>query len=196
MTPKDDRLGDRGPTSSAIDTVIRTRRTSMFTDSQDVDPSIVVELCELASWAPCHKRTWPWEFALLTGPARERFGGAIADMMESIGDEPARVSKTRTKYLRTPAILVVASAQGDTQLRTAENRDATAAAIQNILLGATARGLASFWSSCPRGCNDTVVEFCGFSDSAAIVGIVYLGYATKDADAPPRPTPPLTMITT
>jgi len=188
-------MNDRDSTTRAIDAVIRSRRTSMGTDSREVDPSIVVELCELASWAPCHKRTWPWQFALLTGPARERFGGAIADAMEGVGDEPARAAKARTKYLRTPAILVVASEQGDTQLRSAENRDATAAAIQNILLGATARDLASFWSSCPRGCNDTVVEFCGFSENATIVGIVYLGHATNPTDAPPRPAPSLSMIT-
>jgi len=41
-----------------------------------------------------------------------------------------------------------------------------------------------------------VVEFCGFSESASIVGILYLGYATQSADAPPRPEPPLSMITT
>ncbi|MFM8858396.1 MAG: nitroreductase [Actinomycetota bacterium] len=189
-------MDNRNSTISSIDHVIRSRRTSMFTDSQDIDPSTVIELCELASWAPCHKRTWPWEFALLTGPARERFGASVADAMHSAGDDPARVAKARTKYLRTPAILVVASAQGDTQLRTVENRDATAAAIQNILLAATARGLASFWSSCPRGCNDTVVEFCGFSENASIVGIVYLGYATTSADTPPRPAPSLSMIST
>jgi nitroreductase len=188
-------MDDRKLAKRAIDAVIRSRRTSMFTESRDIDPSIVAELCELASWAPCHKRTWPWQFALLTGQARERFGARIAYAMHGAGDEPARVEKARTKYLRTPAILVVASGQGDTQLRTVENRDATAAAIQNILLGATARGLASFWSSCPRGCNDTVVEFCGFSESASIVGIVYLGHATQSAEAPPRPEPPLSMIT-
>lgn len=179
----------------AVDMIIRSRRTSMFTDSREIEPSTVIELCELASWAPCHKRTWPWEFALLSGAARERFGHAVADAMEIAGDEPPRVLKTRTKYLRTPAILVVASKQGDTPLRTVENRDATAAAIQNLLLGATTRGLATFWSSCPRGCNDNVVEFCGFSEAASVVGIIYLGYAERTVDAPPRPAPSLRVFT-
>lgn len=188
-------MDDRDSTGNAIDEVIRSRRTSMFTDAREIDPSTVAELCELASWAPCHKKTWPWEFALLTGQARARFGAEVARAMEIEGDEPDRVTKTRTKYLRTPAVLVVASAHGDTPLRTIENRDATAAAIQNILLGATARGLASFWSSCPRGCNDTVVEFCGFSKNSSIVGIVYIGNASKSAEVPPRPEPTLHVIT-
>ncbi len=186
---------DAGSATRVVDDIIRKRRTSMFVDDSEIDPSIVAELCELASWAPCHKKTWPWEFALLSGTARERFGNAIADTMQSSGDEPARVLKTRSKYLRAPAILVVSSATGDTPLRTVENRDATAAAIQNILLAATARGLASFWSSCPRGANDTVVDFCGFSEGSSVVGIIYLGRPTKFLDAPDRPAPHLRAIT-
>lgn len=181
-------------THEHIDSIIRSRRTSMFVDDREVAPEVVAELCELASWAPCHKRTWPWEFALLTGSARERFGNSIADTMEAEGDDPSRVAKTRTKYVRTPAILVVASATGETPLRTLENRDATAAAVQNLLLAATGRGLATFWSSCPRGANDTAVEFCGFSEGSSVVAIVYLGYAAKSVDPPARTPPKLTTI--
>ena len=42
-----------------------------------------------------------------------------------------------------------------TTLRTAENRDAVAAGVQNILLGATALGLASYWGSCPKGASSS-----------------------------------------
>lgn len=182
-------------TEFEIDAIIRSRRTSMSVDDTELDPAVVEELCELATWAPCHKRTWPWEFALLTGSARARFGDAVADAMHTAGDEPARVAKTRTKYLRTPGLLVVGSSPGDTPLRTLENRDATAAAVQNLLLAATARGLATFWSSCPRGCTETVVDFCGFPEGASIVGLVYLGRSAQSVDAPPRPTPRLAIIT-
>lgn len=167
----------------------------MFVQDRDVDPAIVEELCALATWAPCHKRTWPWEFALLTGAARERFGHAVADAMEAAGDEEPRVTKTRTKYLRTPAVLVVGSAPGDSALRSIENRDATAAAIQNLLLAATSRGLATFWSSCPRGCNDDVVDFCGFTPASSIVGIIYVGHVAQAVDPPERPNPRVTFLT-
>lgn len=175
------------PHVEPIDDLIRSRRTSMIVDDRDIELSVVEELCELASWAPCHKRTWPWNFALLVKSARGRFGETVADAMAAAGDEESRVTKARTKYLRTPAVLVVASSPGDTPVRTAENRDATAAAIQNLLLAARARGIATFWSSCPRGCNDAVVNFCGFDSASAVVGIVYLGYSSKDVEVPLRP---------
>lgn len=167
----------------------------MFVEDREVDPDLIAELCELASWAPCHKRTWPWEFAVVTDDARARLGNAIADAMEDAGDEAQRVAKTRTKYLRTPAILVVASSPGDTPLRTVENRDATAAAIQNLLLAATARGLATYWSSCPRGCDDAVIDLCGLTPHASIVGIVYLGHASQPVDPPERPSPRISFLT-
>ncbi len=180
--------------SLEIDSIIRRRRTSMFVDDRELDPAVVTELCELASWAPCHKKTWPWQFALITGAARERFGNAVADAMAAAGDEEPRIIKARTKYLRTPALLVVGSSPGDTESRTTENRDATAAAIQNVLLAATARGIATFWSSCPRGCNEVVADFSGFAQDTSVVGIVYLGYTAHTIEAPARPAPHLSII--
>ena len=137
----------------------RSRRTSMVVDrDRAVRRATVEQLCELAQWAPNHKRTWPWRFAVAEGDGRSRLGNTIADAMEQHGDPPEKVAKARTKYLRTPSVLVVGSAAGDSDNRTGENRDAVAAGVQNILLAATSIGLASFWGSCPQGANDAVAE--------------------------------------
>ncbi|HAP77274.1 MAG TPA: nitroreductase, partial [Acidimicrobiaceae bacterium] len=49
----------------------RARRTSMVVDrDRPVPHQLVAELCELAQWAPNHKRTWPWRFALCEGEGR------------------------------------------------------------------------------------------------------------------------------
>jgi nitroreductase len=171
--------------------VIRRRRTSMKVEPDREVPTDVIErLCEAATWAPCHKRTWPWRFASVTGDARWELGDVAAEAMAARGDEPARVAKTRTKFGRTPAVLVVGSVTGDTPLRTVENRDATAAAVQNLLLAATSLGLASYWSSCPKGASGPVAQWCGFEDGTDIVALVYLGWATPDEVAPPE-RPPL-----
>ena len=100
---------------------------------------------------------------------------------------PEKVLKARTKYLRTPVTLVVGSAVGDSPLRTAENRDAVAAGVQNILLGATSLGLASYWGSCPKGANEVVSHLCGFPADTFVVAIIYLGWASETVVAPARP---------
>ncbi len=173
----------------------RSRRTSMVVDKAlGVSRSIVEELCELAQWAPNHKRTWPWRFAIADGDGRSRLSHTIADAMELHGDPPEKVAKARTKYLRTPAVLVVGSAVGDTDTRTHENRDAVAAGVQNILLAATSIGLASFWGSCPRGANTAVAELCGFQPDTHVAAIIYLGWATESVVAPVRPAVRLNVV--
>lgn len=180
---------------NAIEEIIRSRRTSMLVDTErPVDRSIIDELCTLATWAPNHKRTWPWRFTVVTGDARSRLGAVVADAMAVHGDEPARVEKARTKYERTPAVVIIGSVAGDTETRTVENRDATAVAVQNFMLGATARGLATYWGSCPRGANDAVVEFCGFEPKSAVVSMLYLGWATSEISPPERPAPLVTYL--
>ena len=168
--------------------LIRSRRTSMLVDSErHVPDDLVRQLCELAQWAPNHKRTWPWRFATVTGNGRARLGDTIADCMALRGDPPDKVLKARSKYLRTPTTLIVGTAAGDSELRTAENRDAVAAGIQNLMLGATATGLASYWGSCATGANDAVARFAGFDADTHITGLIYLGWATATIAAPERP---------
>jgi nitroreductase len=167
--------------------LIRRRRTSMLVTDQPVPRELVHHLCELALWAPNHKRTWPWRFALFDGDGRATLGNVIADAMELFGDTPEKVAKARVKYVRTPATLVVGAAPGDSPDRTAENRDAAAAGIQNLLLAATAQGLATYWGSCPKGANEPVAELCGFEAGTHVTAIIYLGWPNSLPDSPARP---------
>ena len=157
--------------------------------TRPVPTDLIDRLCDLAVWAPNHKRTWPWRFAAFQGDARLRLGGAFVDDMvdRGVGDDTKRV-KTLTKYARTPAVLVVGSAAHDHPTFHDENRDAVAAGIQNLLLGATATGLASFWSTAPLIDSPRVLDLCGFEPDTRIVAVIYLGWPTSTPDVPPRPS--------
>lgn len=168
----------------------------MFVDPEaEVPEHVVRSLCELAAWAPNHKRTWPWKFALFTAQGRARLGEAmVTDMIDAdVGDEAKR-TKTAGKYLRTPATLVVGCAAHDNEMLHVENRDAVAAGIQNLLLGATTLGLASFWSTPAITSPPTVLDLCGFEPDDRIAGIVYLGWALKAAPIPDRPQVDLSFV--
>lgn len=191
------RPGDERTEFDRFAALARRRRTSMLVDrDREVPVEVVAELCGLATWAPNHKRTWPWRFALFTGDGRARLGETMADDMAAadFGDEAKR-AKTRGKYLRTPATLVVGSAPHDDEMLHAENRDAVAAGVQNLLLGATALGLASFWSTPALPDAPGVLRLCGFDPHDRLVGIVYLGWAAQDCPAPERPPLPITHVT-
>ena len=177
--------------------LVRSRRTSMIVEQgREVPLDLIAELCGLATWAPNHKKTWPWRFALFTGAGRARLGDTMADDMERVGfGDDVKRAKTRTKYLRTPATLVVGCAPHDDEMLHDENRDAVAAGIQNLLLGATTLGLASFWSTPALAQPSTVLDLCGFAPTDRLVGVIYLGWATQDCPAPERPQLPIAHIT-
>lgn len=169
--------------------IIVSRRTSLVVDrDRPVPAEIVEQLCELAMWAPNHKRTWPWRFASFTGDARLRLGTAAADDLIAAGStDEMKLDKVRSKFARTPVSLVVGSAPDDHPSFHDENRDAVAAGIQNILLGATALGLASFWSTAPVIDGERTLELCGFEPGTRIIGIIYLGWASSEVPDAPRP---------
>jgi nitroreductase len=173
----------------SLSRLIVSRRTHMLVDRDRPVPIETVErLCELAMWAPNHKRTWPWRFASFTGDGRLRLGEAAADDLVASGStDEMKLRKVRSKYARTPVSLVVGSAPDDHPSFHDENRDAVAAGIQNILLGATALGLASFWSTAPVIDGARTLELCGFEAGTRIVGIIYLGWASDEAPDAPRP---------
>jgi nitroreductase len=174
----------------------RSRRTHMLVDQDREVPSDLIDrLCELATWAPNHKRTWPWKFASCTGEARHRLGEAfVTDMIaRDFGDEGKR-AKTLTKYARTPAVLVVGCAPHANASLHDENRDAVAAGVQNLLLGATAAGLASFWSTPPLIDSEHALAFCGFEPDDRIVALIYLGWPVSSVEPPQRPSPDVTHL--
>jgi nitroreductase len=167
---------------------IRARRSSLLIDpTRDIDDAVITQLCDAVQWAPNHKRTWPARLAVLRGDARSRLGNAIADVMQAQDEDDAKVTKTRTKYLRSPVVLVAASAIGDTDNRTRENTFAVAAGLQNMLLLAHQHGLACLWGSPANGANDAITTLCGFESDATVIALVYLGWPTSQASEVPRP---------
>lgn len=181
--------------------LIHERRTNLLVDHErEVPADLVTELCDLVQWAPNHKRTWPGRFALFTGAGRQRLGDAFGDDLieqgydDPVAGDPGKIAKTRSKYLRTPAVLVVGSAAHAKANLQRENLHSVAAGLQNLLLGATAAGLASYWGSPPLNDSKRVLELCGFEPDVHIIGVIYLGWPASVAAVPARPAVQVTVV--
>ena len=155
---------------------IRGRRTHKSFDPQPVPRETLEELFDLARFATNHHLTQPWRFRVL-GPE------ALARLKEAAGPVEA------PKLDRAPT-LVVASARfttalgtdlslSPTQLQQQQDEEdvcATAAAIYAVLLGAHARGLASYWRTpavlrTPEG-----RAAVGIPDGERVLGLIHLGH--------------------
>ncbi|GDX29444.1 hypothetical protein LBMAG13_18690 [Actinomycetes bacterium] len=180
---------------SELQELMTARRSNILIDANtSVEVTDITALCNAAMLAPNHKRTWPLRLGVVQGDARSRLGELIADIMASQGDDPSKVERTRTKYLRAPVVIVLGARDGDSGQRSRENRYAVAAGAQNMLLAAEARGLAMLWSSPATGANDAISKFCDFEHHTEILGLMYLGYAAQSPPEIERPSTPITWI--
>ena len=182
---------------ASFEQVATHRRSSLFVDRERVvTEELLDRLIAVAATAPNHKRTFPWRFRVITGEGRVQLGEALAQDLIEADQAEAKIEKARAKYLRAPAILAIASIRGENDTMTAENRDAVSAAIQTLLLGATAAGLASYWSTGAAMTSTRLREFCGFDHSDTVVGVIYLGWPTGSPPPIERPAPEVIRIGT
>jgi nitroreductase len=179
--------------------VVARRRTNLLLDrDRGVEEALVQKLLELISWAPNHKRTWPWQVAVFTGESRSHLGQASAvDLVTAGMTDVAKLDKTRGKYTRSPVVIAVGQrgylANADAH-RVGEDRDAVAAGIQNFLLGATAAGLASYWGSAADPTGAALLELCGFEETTRVNALIYLGWPASEQEPPARPALPVTWL--
>ncbi len=189
----DERTSANGSNWDVVAETIRTRRSNLNVDlERPVPREIVEELIDLAVSAPNHYRTSPWRFVVLSGEARVRLGDVVARAVAAQPDvKDAIVERQRVQFLRAPTVVVVASAADDDPVKNFENKHAVAAGVQNILIGATAAGLASAWRSGPAMVDPAVTavakETLGLSPTDEIVSIIYLGYPIGPPGSKPTP---------
>jgi nitroreductase len=169
---------------------IRARR-SIGRVGGDVDETAVRALIEAAVWAPNHRMTEPWRFTVVRGRAREALGrcwGERSARYVELQDETLRryQEKEAAKPLRAPVLIVVSVRTDPEPVTAEEDFAATAAAVQNLLLAAVARGIGAIWRTGAMAHDPAVKAFLGLEPSDRIVGIVYLGTPAMD---PPRAQP-------
>lgn len=180
---------------TAFEQLADRRRTSLLIDKERPVPEELLDrLCRLVFTAPNHKRTKPWQVAVFVGDARATLGQVLCgDLVAAVADVPeAKVDKTRTKYLRAPAVVMVGCRPDADPIRHREDQAAVAAGVENLLLGATAAGLASMWSSPPIVVAPRATALAGFEPGSELIALVYLGWPSSPAPSGDRAEPVVT----
>ncbi|MCY1547025.1 hypothetical protein D9M68_830580 [compost metagenome] len=70
----------------------------------------------------------------------------------------------------------------EAKIITEEEYAAVAAATQNILLGATAKGIASFWSTGGMTHHPAMKLYLELKDEDLLMGLLYLGYSDEQKE--------------
>ena len=164
-----------------VDTAIRMRRTHKQYGSEPVSEAVVRELVDLARWAPNHKVTNPWRFRLLGPEMRARI------------DELVPASEVM-KLRRAPTLVLVTAVPSEDPVLAEEDVRATAAATYAMLLGATQRGLASYWRTPSCFGEQSIRELLGLAVNEVVVALVHLGPPVTEP--PPKERAPVEDVFT
>lgn len=163
-------------TNANLETLIRTRRTHKAYGPEPVDRATLLELFELARWAPNHHLTNPWRFRVLGPQARDLLA------CEAELEQPGSARKLE----RAPTLIVVGvELQGDSSQ---QHDDLLAAAVAAyiVLLAAHARGLAGYWRTLSILEKPPVRAGLGMSAAEQAIGLLHLGYPIQAQRAPER----------
>jgi nitroreductase len=157
-----------------VETAIRTRRTHKAFGAEPLGREELLELLELARWAPNHHLTAPWRFRVVGPEALER-------LKRAAGPEGA------AKLDRAPTLVVVSCALGDDPVQDEEDLHATAVASYIVLLSAHARGLAGYWRTPEVLRSAAGRQAVGLPGDERFVGLLHLGNPRQEKEPPRRP---------
>jgi coenzyme F420-0:L-glutamate ligase/coenzyme F420-1:gamma-L-glutamate ligase len=198
--------------ASALDTALRGRRSIRSYEDRPVPESLVREVMDAARHAPSPHHSVPWRFAVLTGiEVRTRLAEAMgerwredlaADGLPPEGIE-AEVGKSRRRLLQAPLIVVGSlyleplDSYPDPHRQQAETLMAAhslGAALQNLMLAAHARGLASCWMCAPVFCPEVVRDALHLGPELIPHALLTIGYGARPP--PERERPGIEQIVT
>jgi nitroreductase len=163
--------------------LIKRRRSIGKMTSERPSREQIEQLLEAATHAPNHYKTQPWKFIVLAGNAREELGTvmalSLAGRIEETSSDKAQamLNKERNKPLRSPVVIVVAAeSPNQPNVMEIENIEATAAAVQNMLLTAEEMGLACMWRTGNAAYDPHVKQWLGLESGEHIIAFLYVGY--------------------
>ncbi|HAX48875.1 MAG TPA: nitroreductase [Ignavibacteria bacterium] len=170
-----------------ISDVIKRRRTIKPSkmNGRIIPNEQVQQLLELADWAPTHKHTEPWRFLVYSEDSARKFVSDHAELYRKSVSENNFNNDKYEKILgngQNISHIVVCIMKRDPQKRLPEIEEiaAASAAVQNILLGATALGIANFWSTGGMTHSELMKEHLGLNYEDILIGLIYLGYSESN----------------
>lgn len=168
----------------------RSSKPSTF-NGKKIEDSIITDLLNLAHWAPTHGRTEPWRFKVYAGEGVSTFCEAHAALYKTNTDPEvfttAKFENLQKLGSQTSHIIgVYMQRQVPAKIPLVEEIAATAAAIQNILLGAEALGISALWSTGGMTHHPALKSFWGLAEEDVVMGLLYLGYTNEPSAAGKR----------
>jgi nitroreductase len=169
-----------------LNSIITNRRTIKppLMNGKIIDDSLITQLLQLANWAPTHANTEPWRFIVYTPATKSNFCKAHAELYKEHTNELNFLLATYQKMEKmgdNASHIIVAYTQkgNNTKIPIIEEIAATSAAIENILLGASALNIAAYWGTGGMVHHPVFKSFLQLHENDVVLGTIYLGYSNE-----------------
>jgi len=155
--------------------LIKERRTVRLFKEDPVPTALIVDLLNVAVWAPNHLNRQPWRFILFIGEGRTAFADAMVATYSS--EERAKYGAKKHEYLkRVPAHLIVVLKEDPRPKVWEEDYAAVCSLIQNFQLAAWEQGVGCVWKTNHYGYDPDFRAAVGVAPGEKIVGVLHIGY--------------------
>ncbi len=173
-------------TIKTLQAIISGRRTVKpgEMNGKQIDNDVLKYALELANWAPNHGSTEPWRFVIYGPATKAKFCSDHAMLYREHADPVKYMENTFNNLSKmgdkASHVVIAWCKRGDLpKIPVVEEVVATGCAVQNLLLGAEALGLAAYWGSGGMTHHKAMKEYLALGEEDMVLGILYFGYCDQ-----------------
>ena len=179
--------------------VIQSRRSVRKYRSDPVRREDIITILEAAHSAPSAMNHKPWEFLVITGEKVLKMGESFLPIVEqfSAGWKSSNVngSISRDEFLTfaryyggAPVVIVILFEKQALPNFQKAYLESASAAMENLLLAATALGLGTCWMTGPLADEESLREILDIPETKEIVAVTPVGYPVEEPGQVSTPT--------
>ncbi len=163
--------------------LIRKRRSihPPLYSGEKVDQKVIEQMLENANWAPTHALTEPWRFTVFAGAGLEKLADFQAELYKKTSSAKGNFDEKKYQKLHdmpgqcSHIIAISMKRDPKKKIPEIEEVEATACAVQNMYLTATAYGVGCYWGTGGVTYLEEAKAFFGLEEEDKLLGFLYVG---------------------
>ena len=164
---------------------LRRNMKPRFFNGDLVDRTTIERILGVANWAPNHKGTEPWRFIVFEHEKTKDFARRHAEVYKNHTPKEEYSDNKYNSILNkadtaSHVILVYVEKTTHAMPPLQEEIAATACAVQNILLMATALDIAVYWGSGGMCYHPAFKKEFGIEDKNVMMGFIFIGKVDEE----------------
>lgn len=164
--------------AEVLKNIIETRRSTFpkSYSTEEIKEDVLTEILNSSTFAPNHKRTKPWRLKVFRDDEKNQLGEKLAEIYKQTTNPQFFLEKKYADIsdkVSKSNVIITICVNFSGLLPEWEEIAATAMAVQNMYLTATAHEIGCYWST--PGMINHLNEYLNLDENQKCIGLFYLG---------------------